>query len=400
MNTFSIFLYLLLSSVSIAAQAFVLHPIPLTLSPTLVQSVPAETNLAVPGLPFAKDAWVSMIDRAQHSIDIEQMYVDGKSGEALDAVIAALKRAAAKPGLKIRFLVSKNMLNTNPETLAQIKSIPHLELRAVNYGPITGGIQHSKFWIVDQKIIYVGSQNFDWKSLTQVLETGVLLQDPVIAAQIQSIFELDWKIAFSGTAPSDLGTAPSTPANAAISLVASPPKLNPVHIRGSFDALSELIKNAKTSIRISLLDISTFASGGKEWLDLDQLLREAATVRKVKIELLVSHWNTAQPEIKTIKSLSLVPNIQVKIATVPDLATGHIPFARVNHSKIMTIDDQILWVGTSNWSQDYFFATRGIELVMKNPQLAAQGNAIFERLWDAPYAQFVDVNKDYPKPVK
>lgn len=32
----------------------------------------------------------------------------------------------------------------------------------------TGGVLHSKFWVVDGRHIYVGSANMDWRSLTQV----------------------------------------------------------------------------------------------------------------------------------------------------------------------------------------------------------------------------------------
>lgn len=35
-------------------------------------------------------------------------------------------------------------------------------------GRLTGGVLHSKFWIVDGRHVYVGSANMDWRSLTQV----------------------------------------------------------------------------------------------------------------------------------------------------------------------------------------------------------------------------------------
>lgn len=33
---------------------------------------------------------------------------------------------------------------------------------------LTGGIVHTKLWVVDQKHLYVGSANMDWRSLSQV----------------------------------------------------------------------------------------------------------------------------------------------------------------------------------------------------------------------------------------
>lgn len=42
------------------------------------------------------------------------------------------------------------------------------EVREVNLQNLTGGIVHTKLWIVDKKHMYVGSANMDWRSLTQV----------------------------------------------------------------------------------------------------------------------------------------------------------------------------------------------------------------------------------------
>lgn len=33
---------------------------------------------------------------------------------------------------------------------------------------VTGGIVHTKLWVVDQKHLYIGSANMDWRSLSQV----------------------------------------------------------------------------------------------------------------------------------------------------------------------------------------------------------------------------------------
>jgi len=36
-----------------------------------------------------------------------------------------------------------------------------------------------------------GSQNFDWRSLEQIIETGLRIDNIVAAAQLQAIFEMD-----------------------------------------------------------------------------------------------------------------------------------------------------------------------------------------------------------------
>lgn len=46
------------------------------------------------------------------------------------------------------------------------------EVREVDLKAVTGGIVHTKLWVVDQKHFYVGSANMDWRSLSQVKHRG------------------------------------------------------------------------------------------------------------------------------------------------------------------------------------------------------------------------------------
>lgn len=43
-----------------------------------------------------------------------------------------------------------------------------VQVRKVNFGRLTKGVLHSKFWIVDKKHVFIGSANMDWRALTQV----------------------------------------------------------------------------------------------------------------------------------------------------------------------------------------------------------------------------------------
>lgn len=47
-------------------------------------------------------------------------------------------------------------------------SVAGAEVREVDLKAVTGGIVHTKLWVVDQKHFYVGSANMDWRSLSQV----------------------------------------------------------------------------------------------------------------------------------------------------------------------------------------------------------------------------------------
>ena len=132
---------------------------------------------------------------------------------------------------------------------------------------------------------------------------------------------------------------------------------------------------------------------------VDNALRAAAT-RGVKVRLLVSNWNTEKPAIDHLKSLAMLPNVEVRIVTIPKVSTGFIPFARVWHSKTLVIDGKLAWVGTSNWAGGYFDLSRNMEVVMRNEAMARRLYAVQEQAWSSPYAQPLDINKDYPKPNK
>ena len=57
------------------------------------------------------------------------------------------------------------------------------------------GILHTKMWLVDTQHFYVGSANFDWRSLTQVKEMGVVvLNCPTMAQDLAKIFDVYWKL--------------------------------------------------------------------------------------------------------------------------------------------------------------------------------------------------------------
>ena len=93
-----------------------------------------------------------------------------------------------------------------------------------------------------------------------------------------------------------------------------------------------------------------------------------------------------------------MPNIEVRFAVIPPARRGFIPYARVIHSKVMRVDDDISWVGTSNWGYDYFFRSRNVEVVLRRPAVARVLDEIFLSLWNGPYVQRLDPDKEYTPP--
>lgn len=184
-------------------------------------------------------------------------------------------------------------------------------------------------------------------------------------------------------------------------LIASPAAYNPPGVLDSQKEVVALLDQAKKRIRVQVMDYTPLSFSEDKhrpfYPVLDNALRSAAA-RGVEVDLMVSSWNTRKPGIDWLKSLSLVPNVHLKIVTIPEASSGFISFPRVIHSKIMTIDDDIAWVGTSNWSGGYFDNSRNLEVVMHDTAMNQRINKLYQKLWSSNYAGPIDVNLDYPTP--
>ncbi|HJW44245.1 MAG TPA: phospholipase D-like domain-containing protein [Geothrix sp.] len=360
----------------------------------LVQSIPAETDLADPALPFAKDVWVELIRGAKTSVEAAEFYVTNRAGSALEPVLVELERAGAR-GVKVRFLLSAKMLGQDPDSVARIRRIPGAEVRSFDLAGVTKGILHAKYFVVDGREAFLGSQNFDWRALEHIHELGVRTTEPVIVSRLSRLFELDWAFAETRKLPA-LPAQPPMSARSKVELVASPPFLTPKDIRPSIEALVDLIDQAKQTVRVQLLTYSPLSGQDRYWPVLDNALR-AAAVRGVKVKLLVSDWVLGGRALPHLKALTLIPNLEVRVASIPEAKEGHIPFSRTIHSKYLVADETHLALGTSNWDEGYFTDSRNIELLFRDSPLAGQAARIFDRLWTSRYAFPLDPVKVYEK---
>jgi len=368
----------------------------------LIYSQPVETDLAQP-LRAPGELWPALFDGAQKSIDIEQFYLASEAGEALEPVLAALEQAARR-GVQVRVLIEQKFWKQSQPSADRIKSWPNTELRVLEWGKLApgdrkpGGIIHAKFFIVDSKLSYLGSQNFDWRSLAHIQELGVLVRDTHISAQLQAIFDHDWQAQARLAAQQPVLPLPvPTPRRQELCyLVASPAEWLPAGVGPSEPELVALIDGAKKHLQIQTLKYEPLSHDKRYYPVLDTALR-AAAARGVHIDLLVSDWNADQPGQRWLQSLACVPNVQIRMVTIPQAKRGFIAFARTVHAKFMVVDGSLLWLGTSNWQGGYLNESRNVELVLRLPALAAQAAAIHAQLWASRYARPVMPGKEEPR---
>ncbi len=351
----------------------------------IVESVPLETTLAVPGIRDTQTVWLEMINSAKTSLDFEEFYVSDQAGESLSPVLQAIQQAASR-GVQIRFLADSKFYSTYPDSLNQMSQVPNIQVQTIDFSSL-GGVQHSKYFVVDGRESFVGSQNFDWRSLSHIHEVGLRVSDPTIAANLELIFNHDWG---NGTAVTPqsfsfhfLGEVPSQ----VLQVVASPESQNPSGIPDTGSALVDMINSAQQSVQVQVMEYTTKVYHGGSWHLLDDALRNAAN-RGVHVQLLVdsSDIKKGQADLKALARLS---GFEVRYATIPQWSGGPIPFARLIHSKYMVVDGTSGWVGSENWSEGYFMNTRDVGLMVHTADVAGQLGQIFNQVWQSGYTTSV-----------
>ena len=378
----------------------------------LVESVPIETSLGNPKLRHPAEVWVELIRSATARIDLEQFYLTTWPDEPLEPVLKALVEAA-KRGVSVRLLIDARMHKTYPQPVDSLGLVPGITVRAIDMGKVSGGVQHAKYFIVDGRTVFLGSQNFDWRALDHIHELGVSIRDERVAERFQQVFDMDWAAAGLQATGADTSSIVAWPAPSAVAgglpirVVQSPgdtaevwpswsPRaFSPDSMLWDRDAIVREIDGARREVVVQTMH---FATRDRGLVDdaFDQALRRAAS-RGVSVKLIISDWSAGTEAMKTLDSLAAVPGIEVRLSIVPDWSKGYIAYARLDHSKYMVVDTLSAWVGTSNWEPSYFHSTRNVAVVLRDRPLARAAREVFRANWDAMAGHPVRAGIDYPR---
>jgi phosphatidylserine/phosphatidylglycerophosphate/cardiolipin synthase-like enzyme len=355
-------------------------PPPASSALELVETAPVETALRHADLREAWQVWPEMIGRAQARLDFAEMYASDEPPSRLTPIVNALFEAVRR-GVRVRFLAEAHFANTYPEVLAALAA------GGVQVKKIETPFLHAKYFVADGREAYLGSQNFDWRSLEHIEELGVRFRHPDAVRELLDIFESDWI-----GQPQRPSTAYDFPQHTAdgseVTLVASPRGFLPDEKLWDLPALAELIDSARRSVRVQLLTYSEVPQLG------EALLRAAG--RGVEVQLLLSDWELRPKTLRDLRALD--PRIAVRILTIPQASRGFIPFARVAHAKYCVVDGASGWVGTGNWEPDYFFKDRNVGLLIDGGQIPRRLEAFFLGNWASQYAAAFDRGRDYTAP--
>ncbi|XP_077394285.1 5'-3' exonuclease PLD4 isoform X3 [Festucalex cinctus] len=401
----------------------------------LVESIPQHVQYKANvtfGVPLEK-AWKELLSVATENLEVVSFYwtltgqdikINSSSDRAGREILAQLQSLPSR-NVSVRVVTSLPSLNTNSTDL-KILQEKGVHVRKVNFGRLTNGVLHSKFWIVDRQHVFIGSANMDWRALSQVKELGMVVYNcSSLATDLYKIFLSYWMMGESNSSVPeswppifDTDINKEHPLlvkdlNAAlckntfviiICIKGSPPSFCPESRTKDLEAIVSIMSEAQHFIDVAVMDYSPtvrFQHPKRYWPMIDNAIRAAAFERRVKVRMLIScspnSFPGMLPFLQSLASLNRVIDhisIQIKFYVLPVGNETHIPFSRVNHNKYM-VTDKVAYIGTSNWDGDYFVSTAGVGLVIsqhaphsiwKKEAVQAQLQMVFNRDWYSEYA--------------
>lgn len=141
---------------------------------------------------FSEELIIDLINSANETIYIEQMYIYSDLTGIIDALINAKQK-----GVDVRIILDPRSSENN-ET-AEILTQHGIWVAYANtsyYGsPYIFVTMHNKGVIVDGKIVLISSINWSPTSLRENREVGVLIKNEHVAQYYEEIFNYDWQLA-------------------------------------------------------------------------------------------------------------------------------------------------------------------------------------------------------------
>nr|XP_033328815.1 phospholipase D3-like [Megalopta genalis] len=401
---------------------------------SFVESIPIGMNYTQDTLFLQStyDSWTELISLAREKIEIasyywtlkrEDVYPDDSARQGED-IFRLLLEAGRDRNVLLR--IAQNMpsqVSPNIDTEILAKKA-NAKVKSLNFAALFGaGVLHTKLWLIDRTHVYVGSANMDWRSLTQVKEFGLMaLNCSCLANDYAKIFDVYWTVAEDGKVPAVWPDSLNTNINVnnpinftfmdnryRTFISSSPPPFSPKGRTDDVDAILHCIEKAEKFVYVAVMDyfpLMLYSTKIRYWSVIDDALRAAAVERKIQVRLLISSWkHSRKSETLFLKSLTELtgsyPGVKIEVRrfVVPSNPRfDKIPFSRVNHNKYM-VTDTAAYVGTSNWSGDYFTNTAGVGTVFENigdqtpDNLRQQMEKIFLRDWSSEYAHALNSSR-------
>lgn len=367
----------------------------------LAQSIPLGLRTGDKRSPDPFKIWRQGIRQARRSIDIEQFYLSSIEGSCTDAIINDILQAAAR-GVLVRILIDKSFWIHNSQSgdtsylrpINILSANDNIKIKYSDEYNKQGGVLHAKFMLIDDNFGWLGSQNFDWRSLDHIIEVGARLTDRDYVGKLKNIFLEDWfgvsknitqdeslLIHHNQLLDMQLGRRIET------GIVNSPLGQMNGEMDGDLIQLLRGFAGASRCVSIMLRRyVDTFRKAPEaRWQPLDDAIRAAAD-RGVKIRFLCDHRvKEIERYYLALDRLRNLDNIEVRLIKVPVCGYADIPYSRMLHAKMCVFDDKFVWVGSSNWTPEDFLRSRNVGIITDERGVVRTAEKIFGNWWASKY---------------
>ncbi|KXB09233.1 hypothetical protein AKJ46_00690 [candidate division MSBL1 archaeon SCGC-AAA833K04] len=263
-----------------------------------------------------------------------------------------------------------------------LRDEPNVEVKEVDFDI------HSKYFVIDNRIAFVGSQNWSNGGIQSNHELGVLIENKSVAGSYTYIFESGWSAAGGKNRGAKYWkTDWLYPA-------VSGPEMPP-EPKTTVSALENLIDSANENVKIFNYIFTTGAD------PIANALTEAAN-RDVKIQLMVDAYyyenlfEDVWPEMsfcsyvdfsERLEELNSADGISVKGIHLGDWVASH--------QKVLVVDDKRMYVGSANLATKSMgtnpgYWRREVGVVIDNLTLGTALSESFDIYWNSEHSKGLD----------
>ena len=323
------------------------------------------------------DVKLDWIQTTENYIDIEMWnmwhYDEGPVLELYDALIESGDR-----GVKVRILISLE------ECYNQVKYLNDYENITVLKSASDG--THSKYMIVDERRVTVGSTNWSWAAMVQNREFNLCIDNKDVALAYTYLFESVW----GASGGSIRGTGKYWECDNLKPLAHDdyvPPEFTTI-----YDYNTRRIDEAENEILVSL-----YAYKPSDW-DVENEFQNrliAAADRGVTVKLVIDQQCYKSPDKEKIDELASRDNTYVKVINLWSAPPWD--YYGYSHPKIFLVDGCKGSVSSMNWDQFVFDGVgRDVGVAFNNSELYNLIEECFYYTWNASDAYWVEGQDPIP----
>lgn len=320
---------------------------------SVTETAPPATNS--PDIEDTGDVWYSLIENAENTVYISAYYLQSAGSQwRLSDIYDALENASER-GIEVKILVDSS--NFSSEMVWKLKDENNIEVRS--WSGEGGGVLHSKYMIVDERVISLGSTNLSYYAMENWggnREVNLLIRDGQVVKSYTYVFETGWT-----QAGGESWGAKYTWTDDWLVPVADGTENE--RIMTTIDAFRDLFNRAENDIYIY-----TYIYAGMP--SEIQATMENAQSRGVSIHFLLDSISVTDYR-PAVEELSDYQRVSVYVINHQHSA----------HAKFAVADGRWAYVGSSNIHPAWMYEGRQIGVLLKSDETAKTLLKIWEKDW-------------------